>query len=366
MSIIVSSGGDNATRLERRTIQQEDFLQRHIYSSPDSLPLAELRDGLRMGVVAREFSTRSGPIDILGIDDLGAPYIIETKLYKNPDKRRVIAQVLDYGAALWREYGDPQDLIAAVDTRLRQERDETLEQFLAHSFDVQTGEIDEIILNLRENIAEGRFRFVVLMDVLDDRLRDLISYVNHNSKFDLYGVELDFYEYQDLEIIIPKLYGAEARKEVGGTARRRGGRRNWTEEEFFDDCASKLQGDAVAAVRNLYEWANEKADSLSWGTGKQNGSFNPRFSHVSTRSMFTVWSSGHLQINFGWLQDPEEAEYAQHLADQLSAIEGIALPTNEPLRHPSIPIDTWRSKLPDILQVFERVLLVGAPGGGRR
>jgi hypothetical protein len=364
MPIIVSRGGENATRLERKTIQQEDFLQRYIYSNPDSLPLNELRDGLRLGVVAREFPTKSGPIDVLGLDDLGAPYIIETKLYKNPDKRRVIAQVLDYGAALWREYGDPQDLIAAIDARLRRDRDRTLDEFIVDCFSVRDDEIDEILLSLRENIAEGRFRFVILMDVLDDRLRDLISYMNHNSKFDLFGVELDFYEYGGLEIIIPKLYGAEARKEIGGTPNRRAGRRDWTEDEFFADCALRLQEDAIVAVRELYEWVKTRADSLTWGTGMQTGSFNPRFSHISTRSVFTVWSSGHLQINFGWLREPGEAAYAQHLHNALSNIDGLPLPSESPLRHPSIPIDVWYTKLPEILEVFERVLLVGAPAGG--
>jgi hypothetical protein len=49
----------------------------------------------------RAFPTNSGPIDALGINKDGEIYIIETKLYKNPDKRLVVAQVLDYGASLW-------------------------------------------------------------------------------------------------------------------------------------------------------------------------------------------------------------------------------------------------------------------------
>lgn len=40
-------------------------------------------------------------IDAVALDQNGDIYLIETKLYKNPDKRQVIAQVLDYGASLW-------------------------------------------------------------------------------------------------------------------------------------------------------------------------------------------------------------------------------------------------------------------------
>lgn len=52
------------------------------------------------------------------------------------------------------------------------------------------------------------------MDKLDARLKDLISYINQNSKFDIYVVELDFYKHNEFEVVILKLYGAEVRKEV--------------------------------------------------------------------------------------------------------------------------------------------------------
>ena len=76
-------------------------LQDYILNNSEALPLGELRDDLQFLVVAREFSTAVGPIDAVGIDDRGEVYLIETKLYRNADKRRVLAQVLDYGAALW-------------------------------------------------------------------------------------------------------------------------------------------------------------------------------------------------------------------------------------------------------------------------
>ncbi|MBK7447808.1 MAG: hypothetical protein IPJ45_17645 [Ignavibacteria bacterium] len=57
-----------------------------------------------MFVVAREFRTDSGSIDALAIDKDGDLYVIETKLFRNSDKRTVVAQALDYGASLWRHY----------------------------------------------------------------------------------------------------------------------------------------------------------------------------------------------------------------------------------------------------------------------
>ncbi len=42
-------------------------------------------------------------------------YVIETKLYKNPDKRTVVAQALDYGAALWKHFTDFHYFIQILD-----------------------------------------------------------------------------------------------------------------------------------------------------------------------------------------------------------------------------------------------------------
>ncbi len=87
MSVIVTKAGKEARRLEPSGIPQETFLQEYIVANPEALPLSDLRDDLTLLIVAREFPTTSGPIDAVGLDDQGDLYLIETKLYRNPDKR---------------------------------------------------------------------------------------------------------------------------------------------------------------------------------------------------------------------------------------------------------------------------------------
>jgi len=53
------------------------------------------------------------------------------------------------------------------------------------------------------------------MDHLHDQLRDLIIFLNNNSEFTVYAVELEYYKHQEFEILIPKLYGAEVKKDLG-------------------------------------------------------------------------------------------------------------------------------------------------------
>lgn len=259
MSIIVSKGGKNAQKLERKVIQQEDYLQRYIYANPDSLPLHEFRDDLRLLILAREFPTASGPIDALGVDDKGDIYVIETKLYKNPDKRLVIAQMLDYGAALWNTYADPDQFIDRIEENLAKDLGAGLVPKLQEAFGFDPEAAVQCRDMMKENLSSARFRFVVLMDRLDERLKELISFMNVNSQFDIFGVELDFYEHQDLEIIIPRLYGAERKKEVSGSSRSES-RRTWN--ALLTWHCSKRSARFRTAYRDV--------SSIAWHTQQEN------------------------------------------------------------------------------------------------
>ena len=68
----------------------------------NNIPLYDIHADARLFVAAREFSTQSGPIDALGFDASGNIYIIEAKMFRSADKRKVVAQALDYGASMWR------------------------------------------------------------------------------------------------------------------------------------------------------------------------------------------------------------------------------------------------------------------------
>ena len=181
MAIIISKSGKNAVRVERSVIQEEDYLQRYIYDNPESLPMHELKENLRLLILLREFPVPSGYIDALGVDQDGEIYIIETKLYKNPDKRLVLAQMLDYGASLWKNFGDGDQFINQLEQELTKSAGVGLGPRLCEFFGLAPENLGSYLQSLKEVLKKGSFRFVVLMDRLDDRLKDLISFVNANS-----------------------------------------------------------------------------------------------------------------------------------------------------------------------------------------
>jgi hypothetical protein len=118
MAIIVSKNGGNAVKLDKSSFEDEDYLQQFICQNPDSVPLYDIKEDIKLLILAREFPVGSGAIDALGVDREGEIYIVETKLYKNPDKRAVVAQVLDYGANLWKYGQNFDDFISRVEEKL--------------------------------------------------------------------------------------------------------------------------------------------------------------------------------------------------------------------------------------------------------
>lgn len=219
MSIIVSRNNKNAQRLNKQEFGLEQDIQQYIYDNPDTIPIYEIDSDIRLFVVAREFQTNSGPIDALAFDQNGNIYVVETKLFRNPDKRTVVAQALDYGASLWRHSTNFEAFIEQLNRHTNKQFNKNFKEAFADFFSME--DISEMLVSISDNLNSGNIKFVVLMDKLHNRLKDLIVYINQNSHFDIYAVEVEYYKHDDFEIIIPKLYGAEVKKEVISTNKSR-------------------------------------------------------------------------------------------------------------------------------------------------
>lgn len=89
MTIIISKEG-KSEKVEKDEFVHEDKIQELIHKNVENLPFYGQDDELRLLSLGREFPTRHGPIDVLGIDIDGNIYIIEAKLHKNSTRRDVV------------------------------------------------------------------------------------------------------------------------------------------------------------------------------------------------------------------------------------------------------------------------------------
>lgn len=352
MAIIISNQGRNAVKVDKSSFDKEDHLQRYIYDNPESIPLYDIKEDIRLLILAREFPTNSGPIDAIGIDQYGELYIVETKLYKNPDKRTVISQALDYGAALWKHSSDFNEFLGVLDEHTQRVFKLRTTEKIKDFFQLSDEEVESTIDKARINLNNGVFHFVVLMDKLDDRLKDLILYVNQNSQFDVYAVELEYYKHDTYEIIIPKIFGAEVKKDITVSSSS-SARRKWTEEALLEDARQKLALDEFRGFEQIYNFSKQHATEMRLGTGSY-GSFSPIFGNISDRSLFTLSTDKRLAFNFEWTAKVSES-LAEEFKNKLESI-GFSFPENYKELRPSVMTEEWLSKTGAFLDVIKNLL----------
>jgi len=156
----------------------------------------------------KEFHTEAGDVDIIAVDDSGRTYIMETELERNSTRRRTIAQVLDYGASLYS--ADPDGFIDALDREMRKGVGIDLKSKLEKAF----GDVAQMISKMKDRLKEGDLRFLMFMDNIDQRLKDLIRFLNERSSFSMFAVQVELYVHGDLRMVNLRVFGGETKKEV--------------------------------------------------------------------------------------------------------------------------------------------------------
>ncbi|MFH1252748.1 MAG: hypothetical protein V1664_00220 [Candidatus Uhrbacteria bacterium] len=306
MSIIISQDGKKAQRVEKAEFEKEGYLQNYIHENPESIPVYEIDEDKKLFVVAREFRTESGPIDALAIDKDGDIYVVETKLFKNPDKRTVVAQALDYGASLWR-HSDFGEFMNRINDEVNKKFHVSFEDKIKEFFETDDEQMEIIIEAMKTNLHDGNIKFVILMDSITDPLKDLIVYINQNSQFDIFAVQMEYYKHDGYEIMIPKLFGVEVKKNIGNKIYSNA-RTMWDEQSFIAQAKEKLKEDADKII-DLYSYLKNNAGSINWGTGNANSSFAPMIEKISkTLSPFSIYSNGTILVKFNWLNNHLEKQ----------------------------------------------------------
>ena len=327
MSIIISHPDSKAQKIDKSEFAKEGYLQEYIHMNPESIPVYEIEEDKKLFVVAREFPTDAGSIDALAIDKDGDLYVIETKLFKNPDKRTVVAQALDYGASLWR-HSDFSVLKNRIDTEINKKFKISFEDKVSEFFNMDEKEVSSVIEMMKDNLLKGNIKFVILMDKIDERLKDLIVYINQYSQFDIYAVQMEYYKFEKYEIMIPKLFGVEVKKNIGNQSN--DSRRKWDEESFIKQVKEVLKKDADKVI-DLYYALKDSAGRIKWGTGNTRGSFMPIIDKLyDSISPFTIYSDGEIQVKFKWFENKLEKKlierYVSIFANEVKNSTKIILP----------------------------------------
>jgi len=219
--VLLSSATDKGrslSRIEARPREQrnEAWVQQLIFEHPEILPAADFDDIYSpLIAVGREIETPSGSIDNLYVSPSGAITIVETKLWQNPDKHRiVVAQIIDYAKELSKWSYD--DLNAAVLKASRQGPD-THKQTLDELIQPHLGTLGFGLADFQERaiktLADGEFLLLIVGDKISANLALLTEAISAAPGLDfrLGLIELQLYpikEHADWPILaVPDIVG---------------------------------------------------------------------------------------------------------------------------------------------------------------
>jgi hypothetical protein len=145
-------------------------------------------------------------------------------------------------------------------------------------------------------------------------------------------------------------------KGVGALVKSTSLRRKWNETEFFQEVSKNPNVQVAESVRKLYELSKEVADKVDFGSGTRTGSFNVKFSHINTRSLYTVLSDGTLVLNFPWLQDTKKStSVAEKFGRELKPLFGATIPADFLEKYISVRHIQWSQQIDAFMSVVRAV-----------
>ncbi len=218
--------GKQLTRIEAivRDDKSELWLQELLYEHPQLIPVDEFDDFYGPLIpIGREVPTDSGPIDNLYVSPSGSIIVVETKLWKNPEKHRtVVAQIIDYAKELTRwSYERLEQAVLTCSRNRGEKNDLTLHEKVAPYLAPEGLNLAEFQDAISTNLIEGNFLLLIVGDRISPNIT-LLSQALHNAPglgFTLGLVELRLYPTipgQDWPLlVVPDVVGRSVEKTRG-------------------------------------------------------------------------------------------------------------------------------------------------------
>ncbi|HEX5415142.1 MAG TPA: PD-(D/E)XK nuclease family protein, partial [Chloroflexota bacterium] len=186
----------------------EDTLHSAFERHPELFPTEDMDLG-QLLVVGREVAFESGSADLVLVDEGGEIVIAEFKKgAENPDSRRVVAQLLDYGAALWKQA--PDEFAAKIALPYLRSRHPnlaasgTLEEAARELLGLDEERTEQFSRGFVQNLSAGTFNYVVVARTLPPTIGNVLQYLGAVSRLKPYAVTVDYFrDSAQREIMVP-------------------------------------------------------------------------------------------------------------------------------------------------------------------
>ena len=161
--------------IESAEYRGEAELQHLLNESPSLIPIDDIREGASPMIVAvREFGLPgAGNTDLLCFSAEGDIAVIECKLAANAEiKRKVIGQILEYAAYLWRMSYEE------LDQRVQAKRGKPLATLVNDAVASSDWDEENFRTAVQESLRKGSFILLIAVDTINEELSRTISFLN--------------------------------------------------------------------------------------------------------------------------------------------------------------------------------------------
>lgn len=263
--IVVHTANGPVHHLEEVLADDEAQLQRQLKAHPDLLPLEEFGLEGPMMVVGRETSLPSGAADLVGMARSGELLVVEFKTGPdNSDFRHTLAQLLDYGAALWRMDPDAFETTVArryfvsdhcpIEAPTRNA--ETIGAAAQATWQLSEDELPQFTERWHRVLQEGAFHYVVAAQRFTATMERTIAHLNDQCRTaQFYAVEVVQFTGADLQAFEARCLLKPARSRDSSTG-------STNENELLQQFGDS---EYRHAVRELLEFARGQQLVLEWG-----------------------------------------------------------------------------------------------------
>ncbi|GAI03577.1 unnamed protein product [marine sediment metagenome] len=213
-------------RLESKPYDEknEDWLQGLIFENPKILPVQEFDESfIPLIPIGREVGTPIGSIDILYISPVGKLTIVETKLWKSPEKHRtVVAQIIDYAKEIsnW-SYEELNNAVLKASREKDTSGKKSLDQIIQKYLEVAGLTLIDFQDRVISNLKNGEFLLLIVGDRISPNVA-LLSEAIHGApglNFTIGLIELQLHQiYKGKDyplLVLPDIVGRTVEKTRG-------------------------------------------------------------------------------------------------------------------------------------------------------
>jgi hypothetical protein len=202
---ILQLQGTTVSVSEQTRFDTEQYLEQAIAAHPEVLPSEDLGLGPLIAL-GSQADFGAGPIDLLVADPQGRLAIVEFKRgSENPDVRKVVAQLLDYGSSLWRRpYDDFEQRCNASPLPAGSHLVDLAAErclMLDVPFDPRA-----FRAGIETALDTGNFVFLYVGRDLDAKTQRIMTYLAEGPRMTFFGVEVDYYrrEVDGVAVLVPR------------------------------------------------------------------------------------------------------------------------------------------------------------------